>query len=133
MTENYPFFFADSWNKIQKQLPGITQSSRTRSQLTYQGCCIVEHPFDCGCILLNNIQILTKEYYEKLEHFLSLNGYSKIIANLSLNPCFDPYTDHLEFVKSLGFLRLNTGLSNRNPEYYTFILVKVINPIHKGY
>lgn len=91
---------------------------------------IIENPYDCGCLIIGNTEMITEEFQNLLEIFMSENGYNKVIGTIT-----NYIPNLLNTYKNLGYKYLFTGKSSRNYNYNTktYLIYKTIVPKHKGY
>ena len=91
---------------------------------------IQEHPYDCGCLIIGNLNICSEESLSYVEKFASLSGYSKIIGTVV---AVNMNRTYIKTLQEANYTFINTGPSNRHPEYNTWLIYKVIKPEIEGY
>lgn len=127
----YPLTYGISLYNIQTKVSRNVGSRLERTNVLDIGyISIQEHPYDCGCLIIGNLNLCDKESLSYVEKFASLSGYSKIIGTVvAVN------MDRV-FIKTLqkaNYTFIDTGPSNRHPEYNSWLIYKVIKPEIEGY
>ena len=127
----FPLQFGISLQDINTKIhKNITYNIKKTSELYYNFIPVQEHPYDCGCLIIGNLNLCNKEALSDVEKFASLSGYSKIIGTVvAVN------MDRV-FIKTLqkaNYTFIDTGPSNRHPEDNTWLIYKVIKPEIEGY
>jgi len=127
----YPLTYGISLYNIQTKVSRNVGSRLERTNVLDIGyISIQEHPYDCGCLIIGNLNLCDKESLSYVEKFASLSGYSKIIGTVvAVN------MDRV-FIKTLqkaNYTFIDTGPSNRHPEDNTWLIYKVIKPEIEGY
>jgi len=127
----FPLPSGISLHDIKLKVSKNIQYHTTEKEILYFNFIIVEeHPSDCGCLIIGNLDYITESDINKIEKFASLSGYSKIIGTiraLSNDKWF------IRILKEAKYKFIDTGPSNRHPEYNTWLIYKVIKPELQGY
>ena len=127
----YPLTYGISLYNIQTKVSRNVGSRLERTNVLDIGyISIQEHPYDCGCLIIGNLNLCDKESLSYVEKFASLSGYSKIIGtiiSIDLNRVF------IKTLQKANYTFIDTGPSNRHPEYNTWLIYKVIKPKIEGY
>lgn len=127
----FPLQFGISLQDINTKIhKNITYNIKKTSELYYNFIPVQEHPYDCGCLIIGNLNICDKETLSYVEKFASLSGYYKIIGtivSIDLNRVF------IKTLQKANYTFIDTGPSNRHPEYNSWLIYKVIKPEIKGY
>ena len=127
----FPLPFGISLQDIKTKIyKNITYSIEGTTELYFNFMSVQQHPFDCGCLIIGNLNTCDKETLSYVEKFASLSGYSRIIgtvvaANMDRN--------YIKILQEANYTFIDTGPSNRHPEYNTWLIYKVIKPEIKGY
>ena len=127
----YPLTYGISLYNIQTKVSRNVGSRLERTNVLDIGyISIQEHPYDCGCLIIGNLNLCDKESLSYVEKFASLSGYSKIIGtiiSIDLNRVF------IKTLQKANYTFIDTGPSNRHPEYNSWLIYKVIKPEIEGY
>lgn len=127
----FPLQFGISLQDIHTKIhKNITYNIKETSELYFNFISVQEHPYDCGCLIIGNLNTCDKETLSYVEKFASLSGYSRIIgtvvaANMDRN--------YIKILQEANYTFIDTGPSNRHPEYNTWLIYKVIKPKIEGY
>ena len=127
----FPLQFGISLKDINTKIhKNITYNIKETSELYFKFIVVQEHPFDCGCLIIGNLNLCNKEALSDVEKFASLSGYYKIIGtirSIKLNHVF------IETLQKANYTFIDTGPSSRHPGYNTWLIYKVIKPELEGY
>ena len=127
----YPLTYGISLQDIHTKIhKNITYYIKKTSELYYNFIPVQEHPYDCGCLIIGNLNICDKETLSYVEKFASLSGYYKIIGtivSIDLNRVF------IKTLQKANYTFIDTGPSSRHPEYNSWLIYKVIKPEIEGY
>ena len=127
----FPLQFGISLQDINTKIhKNITYNIKKTSELYYNFIPVQEHPYDCGCLIIGNLNLCDKEYLSYVEKFASLSGYSKIIGTVVAANMDRIY---IQTLQAENYTFIDTGPSNRNPKYNTWLIYKVIKPEIEGY
>ena len=127
----FPLQFGISLQDINTKIhKNITYNIKKTSELYYNFIPVQEHPYDCGCLIIGNLNICDKETLSYVEKFASLSGYYKIIGTVvAVN--MDRVS--IKILQEANYTFIDTGPSNRHPEYNSWLIYKVIKPEIEGY
>ena len=79
----FPFHFGISLQDINTKIhKNITYNIEKTTELNFNFTVVQEHPYDCGCLIIGNLNNCDKESLYYVEKFASLSGYSKIIGTI---------------------------------------------------
>ena len=127
----YPLTYGISLQDIHTKIhKNITYYIKKTSELYYNFIPVQEHPYDCGCLILGNLNNCDKESLSYVEKFASLSGYYKIIGTVvavNINRVY------IKTLQAANYTFIDTGPSNRHPKYNTWLIYKVIKPEIEGY
>ena len=127
----YPLPYGISLYDIQTKISTNIGSRLERTNVLDIGYMTVqEHPYDCGCLIIGNLIICNEKYLSEVEKFASLSGYSKIIGTIVATNMDRVY---IKTLQAANYTFIDTGPSNRHPEYNSWLIYKVIKPEIKGY
>lgn len=127
----YPLTYGISLYNIQTKVSRNVGSRLERTNVLDIGyISIQEHPYDCGCLIIGNLNLCDKESLSYVEKFASLSGYSKIIGTVRAANIDCVY---IKTLQAENYTFIDTGPSNRHPEYNTWLIYKVIKPKIEGY
>ena len=127
----FPLQFGISLQDIKTKInKNIKYTIEGTTELYFNFIKVQEHPYDCGCLIIGNLNLCDKEYLSYVEKFASLSGYSKIIGTVvaaNLNHVY------IKTLQTANYTFIDTGPSNRHPEYNSWLIYKVIKPEIEGY
>lgn len=127
----YPLTYGISLQDIHTKIhKNITYYIKKTSELYFNFILVQEHPYDCGCLIISNLNLCDKESLSDVEKFASLSGYSKIIGTVVAANMDRIY---IQTLQAENYTFINTGPSNRHPEYNSWLIYKVIKPEIEGY
>jgi len=127
----FPLQFGISLKDINTKIhKNITYNIKETSELYFNFISVQEHPYDCGCLIIGNLNLCNKESLSYVEKFASLSGYSKIIGTVRAANIDCVY---IKTLQAENYTFIDTGPSNRHPEYNTWLIYKVIKPKIEGY
>ena len=127
----YPLTYGISLYNIQTKVSTNVGSRLEKTNVLDIGYMSVqEHPYDCGCLIIGNLNLCDKESLSYVEKFASLSGYSKIIGTVRAANIDCVY---IKTLQAENYTFIDTGPSNRHPKYNTWLIYKVIKPKIEGY
>ena len=127
----YPLTYGISLQDIHTKIhKNITYYIKKTSELYYNFIPVQEHPYDCGCLIIGNLNIYNEKHLSYVEKFASLSGYSKIIGTVV---AVNMNRTYIKTLQEANYTFINTGPSNRHPEYNSWLIYKVIKPEIEGY
>ena len=127
----FPLQFGISLQDIKTKIDkNIEYNIEETTELYFNFISVQVHPYDCGCLIIGNLNVCDKESLSYVEKFASLSGYYKIIGtivSIDLNRVF------MKTLQKANYTFIDTGPSNRHPEYNSWLIYKVIKPEIEGY
>ena len=127
----YPLTYGISLQDIHTKIhKNITYYIKKTSELYFNFISVQEHPYDCGCLIIGNLNLCNKKSLSYVEKFASLSGYYKIIGTVvAVN--MDRVS--IKILQEANYTFIDTGPSNRHPVYNSWLIYKVIKPEIEGY